>query len=109
MFKSRWVFSIIFAASAIFILGALWVPTVIISLYNLSITLAILGVDPDVIFLTFEIVCSLSPGLILSGLYPQKKSLLNFNLENFSRTGTHCSSVQPGYTVDSYMIKSPFL
>ena len=53
------------------------------------------------IFFTFDIVCTLSPGLILSGLYPQKKSLLNFNPENFSNTGTHFSSVQPGYTVDS--------
>ena len=66
------MFSIIFAASATFILGALWVPTLIILLYNLSTKSAVSKVDPDVIFLTFDIVCTLSPGFILSGLYPQK-------------------------------------
>ena len=48
------------------------------------------------------------PGLILSGLYP-KKSLLNFNFENFSITGIQYSSVQPGNTVDSKIITEPFL
>ena len=43
-----------------------------------------------------EIRCSLSPGLIRSGLYPQKKSLLNVNPEQFSKIGTQSSSVQPG-------------
>ncbi len=32
-----------------------------------------------------------SPGLILSGLYPTKKSLLNSKSEYFSRTGIHSS------------------
>ena len=63
---------------------------------ELSIKSEIFGVEPDVIFLIFEIVCFLSPGLILSGLYPQKKSRLNFKFEKFSNIGTHASSVQPG-------------
>ena len=49
-------------------LEALWVPTVTISLYKSSTKSAILAVDPEVIFLIFETVCFLSPGLILSGL-----------------------------------------
>ena len=51
-------------------------PAVIILLYKLSTKSAILGVEPEVIFLIFDIVCFLSPGLILSGLYPQKKILI---------------------------------
>ena len=46
-----------FAASATLILGALWVPAVIISLYKLSTIFAISGFEPDVIFLIFVIVC----------------------------------------------------
>ena len=53
-------------------------PAIIISLYKLSIKSKIFGVEPDVIFLIFEIVCFLSPGLILSGLYPQKKISIKF-------------------------------
>ena len=73
----------------------------IIELYKESTILATSGVDPLVIFNILVNVLSLSPGLIRSGLYPQKKSLLNFNPENFSNNGTHSSSVTPGYTVDS--------
>ena len=55
-------------AEATLMLLALWVPTVIISLYNSSTKSEINGVEPEVIFLIFEIVCSLSPGFIRSGL-----------------------------------------
>ena len=68
MFKSRCVFSITFAASATLMLGALWVPAIMISLYNLSTRSAASGVEPDVIFLMFVSVYFLSPGLIRSGL-----------------------------------------
>ena len=68
---SLWIFSITFAASATLMLSALCVPARIISLYNSSISVAILGVEPDVIFLIFVNRCSLSPVLILSGEYPQ--------------------------------------
>ena len=54
------------------------------------------SVEPDVIFFIFFTVCDLSPGLIRSGEYPQKKSLLNWSPDVFSRIGTHISSVTPG-------------
>ncbi len=62
---------------------------------------AIRGVDPEVTFLMVGRRCCLSPGLMRSGLYPQKNSLLNRSEENHSSTGTQISSVQPGKTVDS--------
>ena len=96
IFKSRWEFSITFAASATFILLARWVPFSRIELYNLSTISATSGVEPEVIFSIFVRVCSLSPGFMRSGLYPQKKSLLYFIPLNFSNTGTHSSSVHPG-------------
>ena len=64
---SRCEFSITFAASATLIEGARCVPASMIDLYNSSTFFAISGVDPEVTFLIFETVCSLSPGLILSG------------------------------------------
>ena len=96
IFKSLWVFSMIFAASAIFILLTLWVPAGMISWYKLLTTFEIYSVEPDVTFLISVILWFLSPGLIRSGLYPQKKSVLKFNFDSFSRIGTHTSSVQPG-------------
>ena len=96
IFKSLWVFSITFAASATLILGVKYVPAEIIHLYKLSISLAISLVEPLVIFVILLSVFTLSPGLILSGLYPQKKSILNFNWEAFSKIGTQNSSVHPG-------------
>ena len=47
---------------------------------NYLLYLQFLGVDPDVTFFILVRVFTLSPGLILSGEYPQKKSLLNSNL-----------------------------
>ena len=76
-------------------------PAEITDLYKSLIRTAISGVDPDVTFKILSTVCCLSPGLILSGEYPKKKSLLNFSPENFSKTGTHISSDAPGNTVDS--------
>ena len=67
IFTSRWVFSITLEASATSILDAKCVPAVIISLYKSSTCLAISGVDPEVTLSIFVTVCSLSPGLILSG------------------------------------------
>jgi len=96
MFTSLCVFSITLLASATLILDALCVPATIIDLYNSSISVAISGVDPEVTFKILVTVRSLSPGLIRSGLYPQKKSLLNFKVDIFSSSGTHISSVTPG-------------
>jgi len=93
---SRWAFSIIFEASATLMLGALCVPAVMMEEYNLSTRSAISGVEPDVTFLMLISVFTLSPGLIRSGLYPAKKSTLNFNPDTFSITGMQSSSVQPG-------------
>ena len=50
----------------------------------------------------------LSPGLILSGLYPHEKSFLYSSDDFFSRIGTQNSSVAPGKTVDSYITRSSF-
>ena len=52
--------------------------------------------------------CCLSPGLILSGLYPHVKSLPYLRFDSFSKIGTQSSSVHPGYTVDSYTTISFF-
>ena len=56
---------------------------------------------PETTFVILVKECSLSPGFILSGEYPVLKSLRCFKPDSFSSIGTHCSSVQPGYTVDS--------
>ncbi|MNE28731.1 hypothetical protein D3C80_1221830 [compost metagenome] len=60
-----------FDASATFMLGALCVPAVMILAYNASIQSATSGVEPEVTFMIFVKVFTLSPGLILSGEYPQ--------------------------------------
>ena len=67
IFKSRWVFSITFDASAILIDSAKCVPALIISLYRLSTSIAAAFDEPDVTFI-IEVTClSLSPGFIRSG------------------------------------------
>ena len=43
--------------------------------------------DPDTIFIILLNLFFLSPGLILSGLYPQKKSELSFKLDILSIIG----------------------
>ena len=68
MLRSRWVFSITLAASATRMLGALWVPAVMMPAYSASTNSAASGVEPEVTF-TIELTrCSLSPGLMRSGL-----------------------------------------
>ena len=57
--------------------------------------------DPETIFLIFVNWFFLSPGFILSGEYPQKKSVLNFKFEPFSSKGLQIFKVVPGKTVDS--------
>src|SRR5690606_13008234 len=64
---SRCAFSIALDASATLMLGALWVPAVIIERYKSSTRLAISGVEPEVTFLILVRVLILSPGLIRSG------------------------------------------
>ena len=83
MFKSLWVFSITLAASATLIFSALYVPALITSLYKESIIFATFGLDPEVILQIDFNLCKLLPGFILSGEYPQKKSLLNFSPDFF--------------------------
>ena len=58
--------------------------------------LADLVSDPEVTLIIFEKDLSLSPGLILSGEYPTKKSVFNFKLLPFSKKGIQISSVTPG-------------
>ena len=64
--------------------------------YSLSIKTEDSLFDPDVTLTILSIVFILSPGLILSGEYPIKKSLLTLRELFFSRTGIQNSSVQPG-------------
>ncbi|MNO00637.1 hypothetical protein D3C81_2205660 [compost metagenome] len=68
MFTSRCVFSMTLAASATRMLAALCVPAVMISLYSWSTSSATSGVEPEVTFLIVLTRCSLSPGLMRSGL-----------------------------------------
>ena len=66
------------------------------SLNNFKIYTSPTAIPGTIIFLMLRIPCCLSPGLIRSGLYPQKKSLLKSNFEKFSKIGTQSSSIQPG-------------
>ncbi|CAB3745231.1 hypothetical protein LMG1860_06266 [Achromobacter denitrificans] len=68
MFTSRCVFSITLAASATRMLDALCVPAVMICWYSWSTSSATSGVEPEVTFLIVLTRCSLSPGLMRSGL-----------------------------------------
>ena len=61
-------------ASATFMFGAKCVPAFITDLYKLSTLTPTSGVEPEVTFKIFSTVWFLSPGLILSGEYPAKKS-----------------------------------
>ena len=72
IFMSLCAFSMDFAASATLIELVIYVPALIIDLYNLSIVKAVLFVEPDVNFVILLILYFSSPGLILSGEYPQK-------------------------------------
>jgi len=96
IFISLCVFSITFDASATFIFGALCVHAFIITLYIATNLSAISLVEPETTFIIFSTVCTLSPGLILSGEYHKKKSSLYFNPLSFSKIGKQISSVQPG-------------
>ncbi len=108
IFKSRCVFSITFAASATFMLSALYTPASTIIEYTCDISSSDSSSIPDTIFNTFVTVCTLSPGFIRSGEYPTLKSAPQTRPDSFSNTGTHISSVTPGYTVDSKTTISPF-
>ena len=96
MFTSRWVFSMILAASATLIVAALCTPASTTNSYVLAILSNESSQQPETTFIIFLNVCCLSPGLILSGEYPKKKSSLNFKPDSLSKTGTQSSSVQPG-------------
>ena len=73
---SLWVFSIIFAASATLIEEALWTPAATTNSYVFAISSADSASHPEETFIILDKVCSLSPGLILSGEYPTLKSWL---------------------------------
>ena len=77
MLMSRCEFSITLAASATFIEGAKCVPAVITDEYKSATFFPVATLEPEVTFNIFSMVCNLSPGLILSGEYPAKKSVLN--------------------------------
>ena len=96
------MFSITFAASATFIDSELYIFLVTYLLKKFDNNFVVLLFEPETILVILWSLCFGSPTLILSGEYPQKKSLLNFSFDIFSIIGTHISSVQPGNTVDSY-------
>ncbi len=68
MLTSRWVFSMTLAASATLMLGARWVPAVMIVRYSASTNSAAAGVEPEVTLVIVSRRRSRSPGLIRSGL-----------------------------------------
>ena len=84
-------------------LSTLYVPALIIDPYNRSIHSAAFSFEPLVILTILVKVFFLSPGLILSGLYPQKKSSFSFKSEDFDKRGIQTSWVAPGKTVLSYI------
>ena len=65
---SLWVFSMTFAASAVFIEGALYIPASIMDPYRFASASSVSGVDPETTLVIFVMVCFLSPGLMRSGL-----------------------------------------
>ena len=67
MLRSRWVFSITLAASATLMLGALWVPAVMMPAYSASTKSAVAGVEPEVTLRMVVTRWALSPGLMRSG------------------------------------------
>ena len=97
-----------FAASATFIDVALCIPFFSTLLYNSATFSNVSSSIPETIFVIFSNLCTLSPGLTLSGEYAILKSLPPCIPENFSNIGKHISSVNPGYTVDSYITIAPF-
>ena len=68
MLTSRWVFSITLAASATLMELALCVPAVMMEAYSASTNEATSGVEPEVTLRMVVSRCSLSPGLMRSGL-----------------------------------------
>ena len=78
-----WIFSVTFAASATLIDGALWTPASIIEEYKKDITFKAPSFDAETTFVIVSMVFILSPGTILSGLYPVENSLLKINPDFF--------------------------
>ena len=96
IFTSLWMFSVTFAASATLIDGASWIPASIIEEYIKDMIFKVYLFEAEKTFFIFSIVLTLSPGTILSGLYPVENSLLKIKLDFSSRIGVHISSVTPG-------------
>ena len=71
IFKSLWVFSMTFAASAILILSTLYMPAFIIDEYNFETFESAFLFDPETTLTISVNFLFLSPGLILSGEYPR--------------------------------------
>ena len=67
MFRSRWVFSITFAASATLMLVVRCTPAVITRSYSAAIASSVGPSSPATTFTMRSSVCSRSPGLIRSG------------------------------------------
>ena len=59
---SLWVFSMTFAASAVFIVGALYIPASIMDPYRFASVSSVSGVDPETTVEIYVKVCILSPG-----------------------------------------------
>ena len=85
MFKSRCVFSMTFAASAVCMFGARWIWALITLSYTFATISNVFLSDPETIFDIDSRLCALSPGLILSGEYPTKKPSPKLNPEQVSK------------------------
>ena len=64
--------------------------------YKKDITFRAYLFDAETTFVIVSIVFTLSPGTILSGLYPVENSLLKRRLDFSSKIGVQNSSVTPG-------------
>ncbi len=71
-------------------------PASIIEEYKKDIIFKASLFEAETTFFIVSIVLILSPGTILSGLYPVEKSSLKINLDFSSKIGVHMSSVTPG-------------
>ena len=76
--------------------SSLGVTASIIEVYKKDITSRASLFDAETTFVIVSIVFTLSPGTILSGLYPVENSLLKVRLDFSTKIGVHSSSVTPG-------------
>jgi len=72
------------------------IPASIMEEYKNDIAFKAFPLEAETTFFILSIVLILSPGTILSGLYPVENSSLKTKLDFVSKIGVHISSVTPG-------------